>query len=101
MEFVFDLGEQGLRLRIPNWHIATILIDHIMTTIRCIEDSSLACGPERLDCEQLAFFHLRRLATFYDWHTLASVDRVWTNRMATKVMYGFDWVYFVTDFDLM
>lgn len=79
MEFVFDFLEQGLRLRITDRNITTILIDHVMTAIRCVENHAFTGRTERFNSKQLALLHFCFSATFHDWDTLTSMNCVWTN----------------------
>lgn len=79
VELVFDLREKCLGLWITQWDFSTILIYHIVTAIRCVEDGASTRGSERLDRKQLTFFHFGVVRALDDWDALAGVNRVWTD----------------------
>lgn len=101
MELVLDFRQECLGFWVPYRDVATLLIDHIMTTIWGIKDASFARGAERLDREQFSFFHFYLGASLDDRNTFAGVDCVGADGVAAEILHGSDWICLVPNRDFM
>ena len=82
-KFLFDNSKKLIGLRVSNWFPIVIKFEHVVTAVVVFPDLALTSGAEGFDCVLLSFFHPVLVWTLDNWDTLAGVDVIATDTMAT------------------
>ena len=101
-EVIANSVKEGLRVRISDdWILRRIELHHIVTAIRAFIYITFSSTAERLNSVLLPLFHSSCVSIFYYWHTLAGMNPVASNTVATKVSDALYGVGFVANLHLI
>ena len=96
-----DCSQKCFCLVVSDCYIGFVKVLHVVTAIYILENFTFSSGSKGFNGILLSFNHFCFWATFYNWHTISSMDLVSLHTVPAQILDCFDWVCLISDFNLV